>query len=462
MLGFHVEAQAQYGTRQVPKLVVNITIDQLRSDYLETFAPQYGETGFKRLFANGLVYENASYPFVNPDKASAISTILTGTTPFYHSIIGEQWLDRSSLRPIACTESPFCDMAVLSAGHTADGAIWLNERTGRWTASQYYSNILDILLLNFNEIRNLSGKKSKLVWQPLNAQGKTDFKHQFKSNRKYQEYQTSGLINSDITHLALDCVSNQSLGDDAYTDLLCLTYYAGHFDHQPVTDCQQELEDTYIRLDQEIGNLIDSLENSVGRGDVLFVITSTGSSDPDGVNYQQYRIPTGTFYINRTANLLNMYLGALWGQGRYVESSFENQLYLNHKLLESKRISMMDATQRAQEFISQMAGVRNVFTSLQLLNASNDYLAKIRNSFNPQRSGDILIEVAPGWHLQNEDTGYDKLSQASATSFPIIIYGANTVTARVQTPVTTDRIAPTIAKSIRIRAPNACTAEPLF
>jgi hypothetical protein len=316
--------------------------------------------------------------------------------------------------------------------------------------------------LNFNEIRNLSGKKSKLVWQPLNAQGKTDFKHQFKSNRKYQEYQTSGLINSDITHLALDCVSNQSLGDDAYTDLLCLTYYAGHFDHQPVTDCQQELEDTYIRLDQEIGNLIDSLENSVGKGDVLFVITSTGSSDPDGVDYQQYRIPTGTFYINRTANLLNMYLGALWGQGRYVESSFENQLYLNHKLLESKRISMMDATQRAQEFISQMAGVRNVFTSLQLLNASNDYLAKIRNSFNPQRSGDILIEVAPGWHLQNEDTGYDKLSQASATSFPIIIYGANTVTARVQTPVTTDRIAPTIAKSIRIRAPNACTAEPLF
>ena len=104
VLGFHVEAQAQYGTRQVPKLVVNITIDQLRSDYLETFAPQYGETGFKRLFANGLVYENASYPFVNPDKASAISTILTGTTPFYHSIIGEQWLDRSSLRPIACTE----------------------------------------------------------------------------------------------------------------------------------------------------------------------------------------------------------------------------------------------------------------------------------------------------------------------------------------------------------------------
>ena len=60
VLGCHVEAQAQYGTRQVPKLVVNITIDQLRSDYLETFALHYGADGFKKLLSQGLVYENAS------------------------------------------------------------------------------------------------------------------------------------------------------------------------------------------------------------------------------------------------------------------------------------------------------------------------------------------------------------------------------------------------------------------
>ena len=497
VLGFHVEAQAQYGTRQVPKLVVNITIDQLRSDYLETFAPQYGETGFKKLFSEGLVYDNASYPFANPDKASAISTIITGATPYYHSIVGEQWLDRGSLQPVSCTDdshrqgvpspdylsvstlgdelkvssqgkakifaiSPFCDMAVLSAGHAADGAIWMNEQTGRWISSQYYSNVLYDLLLNFNEIHASAKNKKKTIWQPLTSVDKTSFKHQFRSNRRYQEYQTSGMINADITNLALECITNQSLGVDEITDLLCLTYYAGHFDHKPLTDCQKELEDTYIRLDKEIGNLITSIDSIVGKNDVLFVVTSTGYSDPDGIDYNLYKIPTGVFYINRSANLLNMYLGALWGQGKYIESCFENQLFFNQKLLESKRISLMDATQRAQEFISQMAGVRNVYTGLQLFNGSNDHLTKIRNSFNPQRHGDVLIEVAPGWHLQNEDTGYDKLSQASATLFPIIFYGANTQTARVQRPVTTDRIAPTVAKCIRIRAPNACIAEPLF
>lgn len=497
MLGWHVEAQAQYGTRQVPRLVVAITIDQLRSDYLENFAPYYGTNGFRKLLTQGLVYENAAYPFVSPDKASAISTIISGTTPSYHSIIGEQWLDRNSLRPINCTEAPshpgvptpsqlavstlgdemkvssqgtakifaiapFEDMAILAAGHAADGAFWLNEKNGQWASSQYHSSNTPQWILSFNELSNTKRKKEKTEWQPQIIHQKPDFKHVFKGNRRHLEYQTSGLINADITELALSCVNYQEMGADDTTDLLCLTYYAGPFDHKPVTECQKEIEDTYIRLDKELGNLVSRLESRVGKEEVLFVITSTGYSDPEGIDYARYRIPTGIFYVNRTANLLNMYFGALWGQGRYVEACYDNQLFLNHKLLESKRISLTDASQRAQEFISQMTGVKNVYSSLQLLNGSNGQLLKLRNSFNYQRNGDILIEVAPGWHLQNEDTNYDRLSEASAPLFPIIIYGADIPATRVQLPVTTDRIAPTIAKTIHIRAPNACTAEPLF
>lgn len=497
MLGWHVEAQAQYGTRQVPRLVVAITIDQLRSDYLENFAPYYGTNGFRKLLTQGLVYENAAYPFVSPDKASAISTIISGTTPSYHSIIGEQWLDRNSLRPINCTEdpshpgvpspsqlavstlgdemkvssqgnakifaiAPFEDMAILAAGHAADGAVWLNEKNGQWTSSQYHSSDTPQWILSFNELSSDKRKKEKTEWLPQIIHQKPDFKHVFKGNRRHLEYQTSGLINADITELALSCVNYQEMGADDTTDLLCLTYYAGPFDHKPVTECQKEIEDTYIRLDKELGNLVSRLESRVGKEEVLFVITSTGYSDPEGIDYARYRIPTGIFYVNRTANLLNMYFGALWGQGRYVEACYDNQLFLNHKLLESKRISLTDASQRAQEFISQMTGVKNVYSSLQLLNGSNGQLLKLRNSFNYQRNGDILIEVAPGWHLQNEDTNYDRLSEASAPLFPIIIYGADIPATRVQLPVTTDRIAPTIAKTIHIRAPNACTAEPLF
>ena len=75
VLGWNAESTAQNGARQVPRLVVNITIDQLRSDFLEAYAPLYGEQGFKKLMAQGRVYENASYPLIQTDRASSISTI---------------------------------------------------------------------------------------------------------------------------------------------------------------------------------------------------------------------------------------------------------------------------------------------------------------------------------------------------------------------------------------------------
>jgi hypothetical protein len=509
VLSFNAEgAVAQDSIRYAPRLIVNITIDQLRTDYLEAFAPVFGKDGFKRLFREGLVYENASYPFTKIDRASAISSVITGVSPYYHSIVGEKWLDKESLRPVGCTEdirqpgvpsptqlmvstlgdelkvatdgaakiftiSPTSDAAVLSAGHAADGAFWIDDRTGLWTGSKYYSNEIPHFLLAFNELKSPSAKIKKAVWQPAHEISGTfnyyqhigdqkPFKHVFNGERKFIEYKTSGLINADITELAQQCVISQAMGYDRVTDLLCLTYYAGNYDHKAMTDCQMELQDTYMRLDQELGRLIKALEDKLGKEHVMFVLTSTGYSDAESTDYGKYRVPTGVFYINRTANLLNMYFGAIWGQGRYVETCFSNEIYLNHKLLESKRISLTDATQRAQEFISQMSGVRNVYTFLQLLGGNNQQIYMIRNGFNPEHNGDILIEVSPGWEMQNENTQEKQLSRASFTQFPLIIFGAGTKAERIKTPITIDRIAPTIAKTIRIRAPNACSSEPLF
>ena len=68
VLGFYVDASAQEKIQYAPRLVVNITIDQLRTDYLEAFSPLYGQEGLKRLLKEGLVYENAYYPFTGMDR----------------------------------------------------------------------------------------------------------------------------------------------------------------------------------------------------------------------------------------------------------------------------------------------------------------------------------------------------------------------------------------------------------
>ena len=283
-----------------------------------------------------------------------------------------------------------------------------------------------------------------------------------KGESGYRQYLKSALINSDITELALQSVTNLKLGSDSITDLLCLNYYAGLYEHKPMTDCQSEQEDTYLRLDRELGKFISALEQKLGKENVLFVVTSTGEVETDATDYDKYRIPTGTFYINRAANLLNMYFSAHWGQARYIETSYDNQLFVNHKLLEQKRLDKTEFFTRSQAFLSEMAGVKSVYTSIQLQNAHNDHLLRMRNSFSPQRCGDIIIEVAPGWRLQHEDTGSNRLSQASVVLFPVVFYGNGLQPKHVKGTITTDRIAPTLAKAIRIRAPNACSAEPLF
>ncbi len=514
VLGFNTETKGEEILSQTaPRLVVNIAIDQLRSDYLEAFAPLYSSNGFKKLLTDGLIYTNVSYPFSPIDRASAIATISSGVTPYYNNIIGERWLNRETLRPVWCVDdkryqgintqdasspahlststigdelkvatsgkavvyaiAPFRDAAILSAGHAANGALWIDDTKGNWCSSSYYFSSIPIWVRAFEGLNGLNATVEKTSWEPINdlvgnfsyfmkTGPQKPFKHRFTGARKYQEFKACGLVNAEVTNMALQCMASMGMGNDRVTDLINLTYYAGNYCHRAVTECQIELQDTYVRLDRDISRLVKETEERVGKDNVLFVLTSTGYSDEEDADYANYRVPSGTFYMSRTASLMNMYFGALWGQGKYVETFFRNQLFLNHQLLESKKISIAEATSRGQEFLALMSGVRNVYTSLQLLTSNNEHIRKIRNGYNPEHCGDLVIETAPGWKLLNEDTQEQELVRASFIPFPIIIYGAGVHAERINLPVTTDRIAPTIARAIRIRAPNACSSEPLF
>lgn len=398
VLALHTEAQGQKGTRQAPKLVVNITIDQLRSDYLEFYASTFGTDGFLRLMTEGILFEQASYPFKDIDRASAISSVVTGTTPFYHTITGEQWIDRSTLRPVTPTPD---DLAVSTIGDELK------------IATNGKGKVLAIAPTQ--TIAELAGghAPNKTYW---NAHGRKKW------------------TSSDITTQAIESMAKESLGQDSIPDLLLLTYDAGTQDQQ-----------TYQQLDQEIARLVSQTETQVGDGNTLYVITSTGYCEEKSINYETYHIPSGTFYINRTANLLNMYFGGLWGNGKYVEAHFKNQLYLNTQLFESKRINVSEAAQKAKEFLLQSAGVKEVDIHL----------------FESHR-GDLTIHLAPGWKLSDENTHQTEKAKIELAYFPIIVFGSGIQSARVQTHITIDRIAPSIAKAIRIRAPNACHAMPLF
>lgn len=452
-----VHAQMPQAT---PRLVVSIAIEQLRTDYLEKYVPLYGTNGFNKLLKEGIVYTTGNFPFYPTDRASAITSISTGTSPCYNGIVGKEWFNRNTLNSTYCIENEQykCyvpsniatstigdelkiateglslvygiaekpEAAILAAGHAADGAYWIGK-DNLWQSSEYYSK-----------------KTSK--WLDIH-------------NKTSNSYISSP--NDRITEMALQCLKYNSMGKDDITDMLFITYDArtSYKDDKKKNHSTQTI---YAQLDYTIGRLISNIENAIGNGNVLFVISGTGYRENDDTVYGKYKIPSGTFYINRTSNLLNMYLGAIYGREQYIEACFYNQIYFNVKLIDQKRISMSDILSRSQIFLMQNSGVQNVYTSESLLTANDARSEKIRNGFNIFNCGDLIIETAPGWELVNEENQQKYISNICFTPFPVIFYGTGKGPKRIEEPITTDRIAPTISKNIQIRAPNACSSFPLF
>ena len=465
LTAFWATAIATQTNVAVPRLVVGIVVDQLRSDYLETFAPLYGEKGLKQLMCEGVVFPNAQYASANVDRASSVASIYTGTVPYTHGIVSESWIDRQSLRLMRCVEdrevrgvhtqeqvspkrllvstigdelkmatdgkalvfgvAPHQDMALLSAGHAADWALWPRSPMGGWAGTSYYGTTPS--------------------WTRMLSQ------HAVKPNEW-------------VTETAVALMEHARVGEDDVTDLLTLCYDASVEGTYQTTGGQMvELQYTYQQLDAAISTLLQAIERRVGLANSLVFLTSTGYEYRTQTQPTTYRIPTGVFQINRCAALLNMFLMARYGDGQYVEAYHGNQIYIDHKLLEQKSLKLSDVLSACEDFLLQYKGVRNVYTSTRLLQGMwSPVVSHLRNAYHPLCSGDLLIEVNAGWTLENEDESLRQEVRDSYFGFPILFFGYGLTSSRKPTPVTTDCIAPTVTHFMRIRAPNGCAATPLL
>ncbi len=497
----------------VPKLVVGLTIDQLRMDYVEAFSLMYGERGFKRLLKEGRVYRHAEYDFVNVDKSSAVAAIYTGANPYVNGIVGDTWLDRNSLRIINCVDdthfmgiytsestspsrlkvsnlsdevtiatqgkaeiysiAPAREMAVLAAGHASNGAFWINDESGKWSGSTYYGNFPS-WVSSYNDRQGLDFRIGEMVWGPylpvtaykyLTTDTKQiTFKHKFDDERKnkYRKLKTSPYANDEVNRLVNACLNATSIGRDYIPDLLNVAYYAGNYDHRPSTEYPMEMQDVYVRLDNCIAELLDMIDRKVGLDNTLLFITSTGYSDPEPIDPEPYRIPTGEFHMKRCTALLNLYLAALHGEGQYVEAYNDQEIYLNHKLIEQKQLNLPEILGRSSEFLVQFSGVKDVYSSQRLLLGEwTPEMEKIKNRYNSSCSGDLWIEVLPGWSIVREHSLDTRVVRNIYASSPLIFIGWDVKPATIHVPIKIGNIAPTLSHFMRIRAPNAASMAPL-
>lgn len=492
--------RAQYAAK-APKVVVNIVIDQLRDDYLQAFMPLYEPNGFRRLLKEGKVYAQAESASYEADRAASIANIMTGSSPSQHGIVALQWLNRTTLQPIFCVEdashngspqhlqlttlgdelkmatagrsqvyaiAPFKDAAILSAGHAGDGAFWIDENTGLWSSSDFYGQMPTWVSTNNSALEKLQNT----TWTPVNARvgsycyflskGKRKpFAHQFEGLTRYQDFNTSGLVNDAVAQTAQEYIETSTFGLDDYTDLLSITFYAGTYKNLRHEEAATELQDAYVRIDRAISNILRSIEHKTGLKNAIITFTSTGTAThSDDADLGKYRIPSGTVDIERNASLLNMYLGAIYGSGKYVDAIYRNHIYLNHKLIEDKQLLLSDILYRSKSFLLQLSGINEVYTAENLLQGAwSPTLSKKKKAFNVRNSGDIWIEITPGWTYTSSNDYHSQQQRVNALSFPIVFFGHHITPEITYAPVSVDIIAPTLSSAMRIRAPNGCKTK---
>ena len=500
-------AGAQLPGGDMPRLVVGITVDQLRTDYLQMMQRLFGERGFRRLMNSGLMYDQVTFDFPCPDRASATASIYTGTTPSYNGIpsntlysvdrrrvesvlfdvsqkglTGEAAFSPRNLLTSTLSDelkiasngfsavysvAPTAEQAILSAGHAADGALWFNEATGKWVTSAYY-NDLPPCAAPANGKGDVTHRIDTMSWRPLLPLSRYTglpyqtqnflFRHVFSKYRhlKYSLFKRSALMNEEVTRVACLVLENGRLGTRSVPDLLNVGYSVCSFQEQPVQEYSLEMQDTYVRLDREIALLLDAVDRKVGLDNTVIFLTSTGCFSGRGKEPAQFNVPAGEFYPKRATALLNMYLMAIYGQGDWVEGYHNREIFLNRKLIEDRQILLSEIQNRAAEFVIQMTGVQDVVTSHLLLHGQwNNRIDAVRRGYHRKLSGDLLLEIQPGWEIVYEDVENTRdYVRDNAVPAPLFFFGKNIKPQHVARPVKATEVAPTVSRLLRIRSPN--------
>ncbi len=375
--------------------------------------------------------------------------------------------------------------AILPIGHLGDAAYWFNDETGNWISSSYYMDSLPKWVNDFNA-KGFPDIYKEQEWLPTfsldqyrsgSTQGNSKqigFSNTNRLSRRLGSYLQKNAAYAGINatpygitltkDFAIAAIVNDSLGKKDYTDFLNICFSASANVTQACGPNSIEMEDLYIRIDKDLEHLLQFLEGEFGRENFVVYLTSDhGTSyNPDALS--AINIPSGRFDGERAVMLLGTYLNAIYDKGNWVSSYHNKQIYLNHNLIEKAEIPLADFQNTVADFIVQFTGVANAITAstLEETNFTHGVFYYMQNSFNQKRSGDIIINLEPGWIEANEKTvSTGNSANKYDRHVPLIWYGWKIKRNRIEENIYIKDIAPTISNFMHIPYPNGCTGEPI-
>jgi len=499
---------------EAPKLIVFISIDQMRADHLERYAKEYS-AGFKRLTTEGVWYSNADLGYANTSTAPGHATMATGVYPWKSGIVGNSYSDRIANRRVYSVEdttampvdgeggkrSPrnllaltigdwlkggsslsrvvsmsYKDRAaILMGGHKADGAYWYERTKGRMMTSTYYAAALPGWARSFNEGKWIEKNvpdswirlKPAAVYEQYGPDalegeglwdGKTTFPHVFNTEKKAAQVFDSPYGNLMLLDFALRAIEGEKLGQRGATDLLCISLSTTDNIGSTFGPNSQEMVDNLIRLDLALGEFFNDLVARLGKQNILVVLAGDHGVMPLPEYMTTIEHRSARRFDNRKEVQQKLrQLDSLVRIEMNVSETVVREGFVNYPLLKKVGLEPRALERRVRELLLGVDGVADVTFTSELLDpktAQRPYLDAYRHSLMKDRSPDFFISDCENCLNTEAKTGTSHGSPYSYdTRVPIVFWGEKYGAKKVDRPVHTVDIAPTLAKILNIQAP---------
>ncbi|AMM50636.1 hypothetical protein TH61_04835 [Rufibacter sp. DG15C] len=514
-----------------PKLVVGIVVDQMRYDYLYRYWSKYSNDGFKRLLREGFNFKNNHYNYVPTYTGPGHASIYTGTTPAMHGIVGNDWYNRTTGKNIYCAEDKTVQSvgstsaagqmspvnmisttitdelklatnqkskviglslkdrgSILPAGHAANAAYWFDGTNGNMITSTYYMQELPTWVQAFNN-RKLADQYLSQPWTTLlpieqytestaddqlfeglfTGEKKPVFPHNLPELRgkNFDLLRAVPFGNTYTKDFAIEAIKAENLGKGQVTDFLAMSFSSPDYIGHQYGPNSIEVEDNYLRLDKDLADFLKFLDGHLGKENVLIFLTADHGAAHNPNYLKSLRIPAGTTGGAVMTDSLKKHLNQKFGAAEWVSSFFNQQVYLNHAVIESKKVDLIAIQEETARFMQRFPGVLRCITSDALMKShwESGVGMLVENGYMPYRSGDVMVMLQPGWYEgygRGEPKGTTHGSPwAYDTHVPLLWYGWQIPAGESSQRSQITDIAPSLANWLNIQEPNGTTGKAL-
>lgn len=377
--------------------------------------------------------------------------------------------------------------AVLPAGHMADGAFWLDLNTGDYISSTFYMQKLPDWLVQFNNEKK-AFKYLEQEWdllkpiesykrclpdentyeEILNGKSRSTFPYNLKKmaplNSPYFEVlNRSPFSNSLLADLAIHILKSTNIGRGEFTDMLEISFSATDPIGHTYGPLSLEVNDAYLRLDLEIARLLKALDKYIGEGNYTLFLTADHGVGEVPQYLIDNKVPAGIFSDSLLVVGASDYLNKKYVEADWIVAARNDQVYLNHNLIEQKNINLSEIQDKLAYYINQQKGIAETYTATQLMKQeyTKYFASKIQMGFNFNLSGDVKYVLKPGWYADLHTCATHNSSYNYDSHVPLIFYGKGVVPGVSYEYHTITDVAPTVSMLLNIKFPSAATGRPI-